>query len=137
VFCLYLTEAGSAGTGCCRLPHSLIFRPAFISSPPSHQLPLLLQNRALVSKPQISSLLISGLRTPDSGLNLSLYPVHQKTGIAQAQVMKKAQYNSEDVQAITQHKECRLLGYKSLVRTSQETHYVSATEPSLLMVCNI
>jgi hypothetical protein len=33
--------------------------------------------------------------------------------------------------------ECRLLGYKNLVRTSQETHYVSATEPSQLMLCKI
>jgi hypothetical protein len=33
--------------------------------------------------------------------------------------------------------ECRLLGYKTPVRTSQETHYVSATEPSLLMLCKI
>jgi hypothetical protein len=33
--------------------------------------------------------------------------------------------------------ECRLLGYKSPVPTSQETHYVSATEPSRLMLCKI
>jgi hypothetical protein len=33
--------------------------------------------------------------------------------------------------------ECRLLGYKNPVRTSQETHYVSATESSQLMLCNI
>jgi hypothetical protein len=33
--------------------------------------------------------------------------------------------------------ECRLLGYKYTVRTSQETHYVSATESSLLMLCTI
>jgi hypothetical protein len=33
--------------------------------------------------------------------------------------------------------ECRLLGYKTPVRTSQETHYVSATESSLLMLCMI
>jgi hypothetical protein len=32
---------------------------------------------------------------------------------------------------------CRLLGYKTPVRTSQEKHYVSATEPSQLMLCNI
>jgi hypothetical protein len=35
------------------------------------------------------------------------------------------------------YKECRLLGYKTPVRTSQETHYVSATEPSQLMLCKI
>jgi hypothetical protein len=35
------------------------------------------------------------------------------------------------------YEECRLLGYKNLVRTSQETHYVSATEPSRLMLCKI
>jgi hypothetical protein len=28
------------------------------------------------------------------------------------------------------YEECRLLGYKNPVRTSQEAHYVSATEPS-------
>jgi hypothetical protein len=35
------------------------------------------------------------------------------------------------------YEECRLLGYKHPVRTSQETHYVSATEPSRLMLCKI
>jgi hypothetical protein len=35
------------------------------------------------------------------------------------------------------YEECRLLGYKSPVRTSQEAHYVSATEPSRLMLCKI
>jgi hypothetical protein len=33
--------------------------------------------------------------------------------------------------------ECRLLGYKTPVHTSQETHYFSATESSRLMLCNI
>jgi hypothetical protein len=33
--------------------------------------------------------------------------------------------------------ECRLLRYKSPVRTSQETHYVSAKELSRLMLCKI
>jgi hypothetical protein len=33
------------------------------------------------------------------------------------------------------YEECRLLGYKNPVRTSQETHYLSATEPSQLMLC--
>jgi hypothetical protein len=31
----------------------------------------------------------------------------------------------------------RFLGYENPVCTSQETHYVSATEPSLLKLCNI
>jgi hypothetical protein len=35
------------------------------------------------------------------------------------------------------YEECRLLGYKNPVRTSQETHYVSATESSRLMLCKI
>jgi hypothetical protein len=35
------------------------------------------------------------------------------------------------------YEECRLLGYKNPVPTSQETHYVSATEPSRLMLCKI
>jgi hypothetical protein len=35
------------------------------------------------------------------------------------------------------YEECRLLGYKNLVRTSQETHYVSDTEPSRLILCKI
>jgi hypothetical protein len=35
------------------------------------------------------------------------------------------------------YEECRLLGYKTPVRTSQEAHYVSATELSQLMVCKI
>jgi hypothetical protein len=32
---------------------------------------------------------------------------------------------------------CRLLGYKNPVRTSQETHYLSATSSALLMLCRI
>jgi hypothetical protein len=35
------------------------------------------------------------------------------------------------------YEECRLLGYKNPVLTSHETHYVSATEPSRLMLCKI
>jgi hypothetical protein len=35
------------------------------------------------------------------------------------------------------YEECRLLGYKSPVRTSQEAHYVSNTESGKLMLCKI
>jgi hypothetical protein len=35
------------------------------------------------------------------------------------------------------YEECRLLGYKNPVHTSQETHYVLATESSRLMLCKI
>jgi hypothetical protein len=35
------------------------------------------------------------------------------------------------------YEECRLLWYRNQVRTSQETHYVSATDPSHLMLCKI
>jgi hypothetical protein len=35
------------------------------------------------------------------------------------------------------YEEWRLLGYKNPVRTSHETHYVSAIEPSRLMLCKI
>jgi hypothetical protein len=35
------------------------------------------------------------------------------------------------------YEECHLLGYKNPVRTSQETHYVSTTESSQLMLCKI
>jgi hypothetical protein len=35
------------------------------------------------------------------------------------------------------YEECRLLGYKHPLRTSQETHYVSATDYSQLMLCKI
>jgi hypothetical protein len=35
------------------------------------------------------------------------------------------------------YEECRLLVYKNPVRTSQKAHYVSATEPSRLMLCKI
>jgi hypothetical protein len=35
------------------------------------------------------------------------------------------------------YEECRLLIYKNPVRTSQETHYVSTTESSQLMLCKI
>jgi hypothetical protein len=39
--------------------------------------------------------------------------------------------------ATTDQDQCRLLGYKNLVRTSQETHYISATESSRLMLRKI
>jgi hypothetical protein len=35
------------------------------------------------------------------------------------------------------YEECLLLGYKNTVRTSQETHHVSTTELSQLMLCKI
>jgi hypothetical protein len=35
------------------------------------------------------------------------------------------------------YEECHLLGYKTPVRTSQETHYISATESSQLNLCKI
>jgi hypothetical protein len=35
------------------------------------------------------------------------------------------------------YEECRLLGYKNPVRTSQETHYVSTTESSQIMLYKI
>jgi hypothetical protein len=35
------------------------------------------------------------------------------------------------------YEECRLLGYKNLIRTSQETHFFSATKPSQLNLCKI
>jgi hypothetical protein len=35
------------------------------------------------------------------------------------------------------YEECRLLGYKNPVRTSQATHYVSTTEHSRLTLCKI
>jgi hypothetical protein len=35
------------------------------------------------------------------------------------------------------YEECRLLGYKTPFRTSQEAHYVSATVPSRLLPCKI
>jgi hypothetical protein len=42
---------------------------------------------------------------------------------------------SEGFMAVTE--ECRLLGYKNPVHTSQETHYVSVTDLSRLMLCMI
>jgi hypothetical protein len=35
------------------------------------------------------------------------------------------------------YEECRLLGHKNPVHTSQEAQYVFATEPSWLMLCKI
>jgi hypothetical protein len=35
------------------------------------------------------------------------------------------------------YEECSLFGCKNQVRTSQKTHYVSATEPSWIMLCRI
>jgi hypothetical protein len=35
------------------------------------------------------------------------------------------------------HEECHPLGYKIPVRTSQETHYLCATETNELMLCKV
>jgi hypothetical protein len=35
------------------------------------------------------------------------------------------------------YEKCRVMGYKKPVHTSQETHYISTTEPSRLMLCKI
>jgi hypothetical protein len=35
------------------------------------------------------------------------------------------------------YEECRLMGYKNPVRTSQETYYIYATETSRLIICKI
>jgi hypothetical protein len=35
------------------------------------------------------------------------------------------------------YEECRPLGYKNPVHTSQQTHYISVTESSQLMLCKI
>jgi hypothetical protein len=43
----------------------------------------------------------------------------------------------KDYEPYDSHEECRLLAYKSSVRTSQETHYFSTTESSRLMLCKI
>jgi hypothetical protein len=53
------------------------------------------------------------------------------TGIKQTTVRKIWDFHGGD------YEECRLLGYKNPFRTSQETHYVSATESSQLMLCKI
>jgi hypothetical protein len=45
-------------------------------------------------------------------------------------------YGRENVD-ICRYEECRLLGFKILVRTSQETHYVSITQHSRLMPCKV
>jgi hypothetical protein len=46
-------------------------------------------------------------------------------------------YNESRIENPFLFEECRLPGYKNTVRTSQETHYVSATESSRLMLCKI
>jgi hypothetical protein len=35
------------------------------------------------------------------------------------------------------YEECRFLGYKTIIRTSQEKHYLSTTEANWLMLCKI
>jgi hypothetical protein len=48
-----------------------------------------------------------------------------------------AQVTSLQIWTFFSYEEYRLLGYKNPVRTSQETHYICATEPSQLMLCKI
>jgi hypothetical protein len=61
--------------------------------------------------------------------------------VAAQLVASRAVLNSTELVTIAFHggyyEECRLLGYKSPVRTSQETHYISTTESSRLMLCKI
>jgi hypothetical protein len=60
------------------------------------------------------------------------------TKIVELRTTKAATSNRRTLRRNTiLHEECRLLGHKNPVRTSQETHYVSITEPSQLMVCKI
>jgi hypothetical protein len=44
---------------------------------------------------------------------------------------------TQHLRGIWDYEECRLLGYKNPVRTSQETHYVTTTELSQLMLRKI
>jgi hypothetical protein len=43
-------------------------------------------------------------------------------------------FNRSLLKRESDYEECRLLGYKTPVRTSQETHYLSTTESILLML---
>jgi hypothetical protein len=60
------------------------------------------------------------------GLSFSVYPSRRSLELSKIWGFHGGDYE-----------ERRLLGYKTLVRTSQETHYFSATEPSQLMLCKI
>jgi hypothetical protein len=62
-----------------------------------------------------------------SACNITLNPLQGPAG--------QCYVRFEVFTAVTE--ECRLLGYKTPVRTSQETHYIFATELSQLMLCKI
>jgi hypothetical protein len=95
-------------------------------------------------------------RTPRGQSNCSLMCVRFRTFRANASSITSLPFSSiKLVHCVTEHgchhvnsckiwgshgrdyEECGLLGYKTPVRTSQKTHYVSATEPSQLMLCKI
>jgi hypothetical protein len=66
----------------------------------------------------------------------------QRTVIGIWQPVAVLSYNEINLYEIwrihcSDYEECRLLGYKNQVCTSQETHYVSTTESSQLMLCKI
>jgi hypothetical protein len=56
---------------------------------------------------------------------------------AGAQLSENRRFSVDELQEMSSYEECRLLGYKNPVRTSQETHYFSTTESSQLMLCKI
>jgi hypothetical protein len=66
-------------------------------------------------------------------------PVLRKTKQKSCNIIGNYDYCLSKIRGVhgSDHEECRLLGYKHPVRTSQVTHYVSATESSRLMLCKI
>jgi hypothetical protein len=49
----------------------------------------------------------------------------------------KTNDSAEGSKRFVTYEECRLLGYRTPIRTSQETYYVSATQPSRSMLHKI
>jgi hypothetical protein len=78
--------------------------------------------------------------TAYSGVGRNLQNLHiaiKKSTVFWAVLLCTLARESHVLEEHVAFEECRLLGYKKPVRTSQETHYVSATESSQLMLCKI